>query len=315
MGLLSSGMSLIDVNCRDYFRQEGQFQQVLYFTRDTANVLAPIAAGALALAKESTNTVAILTLSTTATAGLISTIAADFLFNASNIDDVQTLVMTDLSTHEDSVNQNAKSNPNAVTFDWVVQQLADHQNHCLPAHILAISRQAIRNGAIQPYNEGATTAGISGQPSPQSVQTLEASLAKIIGATVNDNETAALYWLVEKPDSSKFFKEISAILQPLGANSPFDSNGVLKTTWTQAVAGKPSLLSRVKGAFDVSDPLLRGTLDAQIGTWVTAASAPPTPAPGTLGAVPLPPARLRLPVQVPVGSLPSHVGTRVISPQ
>jgi hypothetical protein len=313
--LLSSGMSLIDVNCRDYFRREGRFQQVLYFTRDTANVLAPIAAGALALAKESTNAVAILTLSTTATAGLISTIASDFLFNANNIDDVQTLVMTELSSHEDGVNQNVKSNPNAVTFDWAVQQLADHQNRCLPAHILSITKQAIRSGVIQSYNEGSTTPGVSGQPSPQSVQNLESSLSKIVGGTMNDDETAALYWLVEKSDAAKYYKDISAKLQSLGTNSPFANAGALKATWTQSLSGEPSLLSQVKGVFDgISDPLLRGKLEAQIGSWVAAKGVTPARAPRAFGAVPLPSASLRSPAPPPVGTLPSHVGTRVISP-
>ena len=67
-------------------------------------MLVPIAAGALAIAKEGTNAVAVLTLSGAAMNGLINTVATDFLFSAENIDDVQTLVMTDLASHEDQVN-------------------------------------------------------------------------------------------------------------------------------------------------------------------------------------------------------------------
>ena len=79
--LLSSGFALIDNDCRDYFRKEGRLQRFLDFGTDTAAVLTSIAAGALAIGKASTNAVAILTLSTAASTGLINTVASDFLFD------------------------------------------------------------------------------------------------------------------------------------------------------------------------------------------------------------------------------------------
>lgn len=287
---LSGGLALIDNNCRDYFRVEGKFQQVLYFVRDTANVLSPVAAGALAIAKGSTNAIAVVTLSTAATAGIISTAASDFLFDADNIDDVQSLVMTDLATHEDAVNQAAAQSPSAVTFDWVTEQLTDHQNHCLPAHILAVTRAAIKAGKLMPYSEGST----KNQPSASEVQALKTSLGTILGLTITDDEAAALYWLTEKADASNYYKEIALELKPLGAASPFDSTGKLQASWTTAVAGKASRATQVKSVFDaVSDPLLKGSLESTVGNWVSAAQAPPHVPLAGAPALALPPAQLQ----------------------
>jgi hypothetical protein len=314
--LLGTGLALIDNNCRDYFRSEGRFQQTLYFVRDISNVLAPIAAGALAIGNTSAKATAILTLSTAATSSVISTVASDFLFNSDNIDDVQTLVMNDLAAHEEKVNQNKDSNPSAVNFDWVTTQLVDHQNHCTPAHILAITKQAIKNAQLLPENQGLATGGTTNAPSPKEVQDLESALATIIGQQINDDEAAALYWLVEMPDAKDYYKYISQKLQPLGSKSPFDTSGNLTAAWTQSAGAAGSPATRVKAAFEaIKDPSLKGKLETTVGSWLSALASAPPAAPGVpIAPVVLLPADLTPRAPAPTPSLPSHVTTRVVSP-
>jgi hypothetical protein len=49
--------------------------------------------------------------------------------------------------------------PNAIIYEWVTNQLLNHHNICLPAHILGLARAAIAGGTVVAAN-----AGTAGQP-------------------------------------------------------------------------------------------------------------------------------------------------------
>lgn len=160
---LNSGFSLINTNCMDYFRAEGRLQQTVNVFRDALNAFMPVATGALALESGSARAAAILALSQAAANGAINTVYMDFLFDASNIDDVQQLVTNALSAHEVGVRTNLANAPEAISYEWVTDQLLAHQAICLPAHILGLARAAIAGGTVIAFNKG-TSAEQLGKP-------------------------------------------------------------------------------------------------------------------------------------------------------
>ena len=156
---LSSGFALVDANCHDYFSAEGRLQQNVNVFRDLANVLLPLVSGGLALGTTSSKAGAIVALVGAAGNGALSAVYRDFLFDASNIDDVRQLVTEALAVHEAQVRRNMAEPGTTITFDWTGSQILAHQAICQPAHILRLARQAIGNGNLVATNAGAQNQG------------------------------------------------------------------------------------------------------------------------------------------------------------
>lgn len=152
---LNAGLALVDTNCLDYFRYEGHLQQNINVFRDLSNSFLPIASGGLALSMASSKAGAIVALVGAANNGVLNAIYKDFLFDANNIDEVQKLVTDALSAHEGQVRSNMSIPGTAINFNWVTNQIMDHQAICQPAHILLLARRAIGSGTVLASNSGA----------------------------------------------------------------------------------------------------------------------------------------------------------------
>lgn len=187
--MLSAGLGLIDNSCRDYFREQGRVQQVLPFVKDAGVLFAPVVAGTLAVSRTSAPELSYFAVGGAALTAGVSVTAMNFPFDADNIDAVETLTLNDMAAQEDQINNNAQQHPTQVNFDWVATQLEDHQLHCLPAHILLITRQAIAKGTITAFNGGG---GGANGATAREITDLETKLARIVGAT---SITDARWWL------------------------------------------------------------------------------------------------------------------------
>lgn len=179
--LLSAGFSLVYDNCSDFFRSEGRFQQRLSLFRDTTGVIVPVVTGALGLATNAGNAIAIVGLSGGAINSGLSVVAADFLFGAGNIDDVRTLTLNALSAHENTVTGLLQSNPTNTTFNWVANQIMDDQSICEGPHILSLAKNAIAKGNVVPYTT-ATSTGAAAPPAPAAAAAAAAGAAAHAGA-------------------------------------------------------------------------------------------------------------------------------------
>jgi hypothetical protein len=288
--MLETGFALIHNNCLDYFRSEGKLQQRLNFFRDTTAVLAPLAAGALALSNKGTAAVGALTLATAANTGLINAVAQDFLFNADNIDVVSSYVVVALATHQAQVLSNKNSAPDAVTFNWAVQQLEDNQVICEPPHILSLVKQLIANGTVQPYNVGSSTGST---PTQKQIDDLLAALSKDLGGavTATSDDAAALYWFLEMKADTKYYPAIASKLADLKDASPFDDKQNPVKGWQYQTA--------VKSELDKASVGIKAQLENVISTWATA--------PKTARLIPF---QLQPAQSAP--TLPLHVEVRVV---
>lgn len=151
---LNSGFALANINCLDYFRRAGRLQQAANVFKDLNNSFIPILAGGLALAANSAKTGAILSLVAASNNAALSAVYSDFLFDATNIDDVQQLTTNALAIHEEQVRKNITDPSTAINFNWTTDQIVAHQALCQPTHILSLVRQSIANSTLTARNSG-----------------------------------------------------------------------------------------------------------------------------------------------------------------
>jgi hypothetical protein len=198
--LLDQGLSLVYNNCMDFFTSEGKLQTTLNVIRDTTVLVGSVAAGAIAAFHASQSAAAIVSLTVAGVSGGITVTNANFLFGSDNIDAVRELVVKALAAHSDAIRQVVLDDPGAVTVTWALDQVQDHQMLCRPAHILSITRSAIKNGSITAYNPAtnrdipAGTRSLEPRPSTTRSRVLDApaperpprsSLPSHIGTRVN----------------------------------------------------------------------------------------------------------------------------------
>ena len=294
--LLNSGLSLVDNACRDYFRSEGKLQQEVLFTRDAGIAIAPVAAGAMAVSRASAAEIAYATIAGSALTAGVSVVAKDFLFDSNNIDAVERLTMKDMSRQEDKIKENAHQYRSQVDFNWVVNQIEDHQTHCQPAHILSITRKAIGAGKIKAFN---STGGTTHAPTSQDVTDLKKKLAQALGASsITEPQMLALYGLTQK-GFSRFSREFATLLVGLGQKSPFNQNGALTHSWR-------SIEPKVVAAFNSAPASLTAQLIQKLGALETAGSAHPAVVMGIERGF-----RIQT-VPAGQGVIPSQVSTRVV---
>jgi hypothetical protein len=245
---LNSGLALVDSNCLDYFRYEGHLQQNIDVFRDLSNSFLPIASGGLALSMASSKAGAIVALVGAANNGVLNAVYQDFLFDANNIDEVQKLVTDALSAHEGQVRSNMSIPGTAINFDWVTNQIFDHQAICQPAHILLLARRAIGSGTVLASNSGAqpgpaqtnapkadgqTIGGLAPSPPAHVAVTIAPSGNVTAGTTVvqykaSQNQVqfdSCLYptMVSKRPDGTPLDAAGNALLIPKEKRDKFDS--------------------------------------------------------------------------------------------
>ena len=323
--ILDTGFALVDVNCEDFFRSEGQLQTTLNVIRDATALVGSIAAGALAALHTSQDAAAIVSLTVAGVSGGITVSNANFLFGTDNIDAVRELTQKALASHSDTVIAYARSNPNEVTVTWALKQVAQHQSLCRPAHILSITRSAIRNGTVTAYDQGTGGAvGVVDVPATV-IDAFRTTLAANLGVgDLTEQQAAALYWFVSANATADRYPFLAAQLKALADKSPFDSSNRLKSGWPR---------SAVRDVFRAADVRVRIWLRQIVTGWMASASgsgAPAASAPGLTLAPrmsgPLPPAPppvAAAPPPVAAGpsdaipprlpsALPSSIGVRVV---
>lgn len=300
--LLEQGLSLVYNNCMDFFRREGKLQTTLNVIRDTTALVGSVAAGAIAALHTSQDAAAVVSLTVAGVSGGITVANANFLFGTDNIDAVRELIVRALATHHDQIEQAANTTPTLVTVPWALDQIQDHQALCRPAHILSLTRSAIKNGDIEPYNAGATATTAIGS-TRQQMDDFDQTLAQALGVgAITDEQAAALYWFVMGRALPNAYPMIATKLRGLGDKSPFGAGNQPVPGWAAR--------ERAQQALQASDIKVKARLEQIIGSWMMTAG--PTPA---LGAMRAPAGRAVEPALGPEAkpslSLPSHFGVRV----
>lgn len=233
--MLEDGFALIYANCDLFFTSAGQTQRWLMVTRDTVGAVGTLAASVMALHDASNNAVANVALATGLTFAGLDIYTKNFLFAAENIDAVR-----ELTTHALNVHSEAVRDQSPLTYASVSVHLLDNQNICTPASILALVRQAIKKGDVQPTVD-------SHFSQPLATRTDQAVLAEL-GAllnppgTLSGDQAGALWWLYMEPTTSTQKKTIAGLLGDLpDAGNPFDSNQDYKSGWTHEAAVRRAL--------------------------------------------------------------------------
>ena len=308
--ILEHGLALVDVNCMDFFRSEGRLQTTLNVIRDTTALVGSLAAGAIAALHASQDAAAIVSLTVAGIAGGVTVANANFLFGSDNIDSVHELTVKALATHTDAAMELATAHPEKVTVPWALRQVAAHQVLCQPAHILSLTRSAIRHGTVEPYNPAGGPIAPAGQPQTDDFRR---TLAANIGVSdITEDQAAALYWLVIGRAKSDRYTFLAAQLKGLGEQSPFDSSNRPKPGWAPRVG--------VQSVLQGADPRIKTRLQQIIGAWLTnTATTPGVPSPA-IESMMAAPAAAPLPLSAgppgprPSSPLPSSIGIR-IAPQ
>jgi hypothetical protein len=146
--MMSSGQTLVRVNCNDFFANAAILQRDSRIGRDMVAPIFSILSGIMSLRTLSSDASSelsqIFSLSSSAILSGISLVDAHFLFGAENIDEVRELTFKALDSDEEGLAQGG-----TPTFDDGVAQLMEHQIICTPAHILRRTREAIQAGTVE----------------------------------------------------------------------------------------------------------------------------------------------------------------------
>ena len=142
-----SGIALADSLCHAFFRQAGQGQRWISFSRDMTALLGSVATAAAGLARTNgATTVGAIGLTTLAATGGLDVYNHNFLFGADNIEHVHQLVSKALALDRQLVLP--PSDDARWTFDAAQTVVERHQNICRPANILLLIREAIQKGQV-----------------------------------------------------------------------------------------------------------------------------------------------------------------------
>ncbi|WLG66265.1 hypothetical protein [Pseudomonas brassicacearum] len=276
--MLEDGYALIYANCDLFFASAGQTQRWLMVTRDTVGAVGTMAASVMALHDVSNNAVANVALATGLTFSGLDIYTKNFLFAAENIDAVR-----ELTTHALNVHINAVGEQTPLTYASTSVHLLDNQNICTPASILALVRQAIKKGDVEPTVDRT-------YEQPLAARADEAALAEL-GALLNPpgslsvDQAGALWWLYMTPTSAAQKKQIAGLLNDLPATgNPFDTNQDYQAGWAKE--------AQVRQALSRFSPTTKSAFASTIKKGEEEVKA--------LGAAaPLPPMRFNLPVSSP----------------
>lgn len=146
---LSSGFAHIYSYCDNYFDVMGMQQRKSRVARDSIAPIAALITGVIALhnfenkPNRKEDMLAVLGLTTAASASVLDIYDEHMLFGAENIGSVEILTKNALSAHSQKVR--TLSN---ISFDAATQHLLDNQAICSPQHILTLTREAIKEGKV-----------------------------------------------------------------------------------------------------------------------------------------------------------------------
>jgi len=289
--MLEDGHALIYANCDLFFASAGQTQRWLMVTRDTVGAVGTMAASVMALHDASNNAVANVALATGLTFSGLDIYTKNFLFAAENIDAVR-----ELTTHALNVHINAVHEQTPLTYASTSLHLLDNQNICTPASILALVRQAIKKGDVEPTVDRT-------YEQPLAARADEAALAEL-GALLNPpgtlsvDQAGALWWLYMTPTTAAQKKEIAGLLSDLPpTGTPFDSNQNYQAGWAKE--------AQVKQALSRFSPTTKSAFASAIKTHEEDKVAK-----GSGASAPLPPMRFNLPDSAPRAAGRVSVGIR-----
>jgi hypothetical protein len=300
--LVDAGVNLEYQLCMSFFASAGKEQQNLLFSKEVIAAVATITTGALGAARVSPSSIAWVGLGSAAAVTGINIYARNFLFSEDNVHAVQELVMRALSNARDQALADAKRN--SYNFYTAIAAIMDVQSICEVHNVLALVRDAIKNGQIQSTSTESVVA-----PALQHV--VQAQLGKLVnkGTPLTDTELEALYWLFRdhpRPSTA----ELKATVYPMIAGldqKPIDVNGNPVATFPRD--GVAELLSS-----------LPPTVVTQLQTHIATLRAPPAPAPGAVpgpagapavAVAPAPPRVLALPPLSAPSAVPGRISVGV----
>jgi hypothetical protein len=164
----------------------------------------------------------------------------------------------------------------------------DVQSICQVQHILNLSRDAIKNGAVTVSTDQAFNLSLA--------TSLEVSLGNITknGVALTINELAALYWLFrsdQPPSSPDQRKKAAAALSAL-TPPPLLASGDTNPAFKQ--------VARVSSILATIPPALASKLDATVQAGASGARAAPVAEPGAPGVA----SAVRPPGRISVGIMP-----------
>lgn len=128
------GFSLVDANCADFFRGEGNGQKWALFVRDLVAAGGTLATAIAAAADAPRGVTTGFSISTATAYNGLDIYQRNFLFGADNIDSVRTLVGKALATHTIATVQAAQKTP-WISFGSAANSIMEHQAICSPAAI------------------------------------------------------------------------------------------------------------------------------------------------------------------------------------
>lgn len=140
--MVIEGVGVVRANCSDFFKNRGENQKWIGFTRDIVAAGGTLATGVLAITGATTLALSIVSLSTAGIYSGLDVYQKNFLFGSDNIESVRTLILNSLSAHTDKVLSDSKP----WTFQNAAGAILDNQEICKPASILALVREAIKAG-------------------------------------------------------------------------------------------------------------------------------------------------------------------------
>jgi hypothetical protein len=241
--VVEAGTQLEYQLCSSFFTSAGRQQQILLFSKDLVTFVATAAAGALGAAHASPAAIAWIGLGGAGAITAANIYARNYLFSEDNVEAVQDLTLRAVGAARDASLSNDRRN--AYTFSSAISTIMDVQSVCEVQHIINLSRDAIKNGAI----------AVSTNDNLNSTITLAAKvdLGRVVkgGIPLTDTELTALYWLYgsnQSPTSSDEKKRAAAALSnltpaPLLASG--DPNPAFKQSGqvTGILAGLPASLA------------------------------------------------------------------------
>ena len=188
---MRSGFALTYANCNSYFTRQGQHQTSARVGRDLMAPFVTLITGVIALdtfkhPEERDNLLSALSLGAAfATSGLDS-YEEHFLFGAENIDAVRDLTEKALAKH---ASETLKLETGS--FGQAVVHIIDNQTVCTPAHILALTREAIAEGRVQ--------GRVTGTAQERRDRDIERALGRKLNppSALATEELFALWWLFE----------------------------------------------------------------------------------------------------------------------
>ena len=294
--VVEAGTQLEYQLCSSFFAAAGRQQQILLFSKDLVSFVATAAAGALGAARASPAAIAWIGLGGAGAITAANIYARNYLFSEDNVEAVQDLTLRAVGTARDVALSSARRS--AYTFPSAISTIMDVQSICEVQHIINLSRDAIKNGAVSVSTNDSLSSSIT--------LAAEVNLGREVkeGTPLTDIELAALYWIYrsnQPPANSDEKKKAAAALSNL-TPSPLLASGKVNSAFkrsgqvTGILAGLPvSITDQLQVAIQKN---LRGTQGG------------PTPAtvPLRLGA---PAGAMFLPPLLSGGGSPGRISVRI----